>query len=126
MMKVKVYWNLHVGGWSVTPRSSGGRVMMDLRQTDLVLLNPVAKFGQGKYHDCHVKGKRHVCAWIIGDMVEASDYNVITDRALVYNPFNNRHFTDQATGEEIAFNKSLGSIATFTQVDGKPVLRTGK
>lgn len=126
-MKVKVHWNLQVGGFSVTPRAKGGKVMQELRNETIVILNPVAKLAEGKYNDCHSKGKRHVCAWINGDMVNASEYNTITDQGLTYNPFKNKHFVDVATGDEIPFNVSLGSIAVFTQdADGNPVLKIGR
>ena len=125
-MKVKIHWNLQVGGWSVTPRAKGGKIIPELRQAELVLLNPVAKLAPGKYNDCHSKNKRHVCAWIIGDLVDASEYNTMTDQGLTFNPFKNKHFIDESTGEEIPFNESLGTIATFHQANGKPVLRIGK
>jgi len=127
-MKVKVHWNLHKGGYSVT-NTKTGRVMPEFTD-NIVITNPVAKIAQGKYDDCHTVGKRHVCAWITGEMIDSTHASVdsagvlstlINGDMLSYNPFKNRHFTNQ-DGVEIPFNESLGEFATFTTDDsGKPI-----
>jgi len=123
-MKVKVHWNLHKGGYSVT-NTKTGRVMPEFTD-NIVITNPVAKIAQGKYDDCHTVGKRHVCAWITGEMIDSTHAsnalaNFSDGDMLSYNPFKNRHFTNQ-DGVEIPFNESLGEFATFTTDDnGKPM-----
>ena len=123
-MKVKVHWNLHKGGYSVTNTKT--KLVMPEFTDNIVITNPVAKIAQGKYDDCHTIGKRHVCAWITGEMIDncpASNApaNFSDGDMLSYNPFKNRHFTNQ-DGVEIPFNESLGEFAIFTTDDnGKPM-----
>ena len=124
-MRVKVHWNLHKGGYSVTNRKTG--LVMPEFADNIVITNPIAKLAQGRYDACHTKSKRHVCAWIIGEMVDPKHVSESTWQQnphhdlLHYNPFKNRHFTNQY-GEEIPFNESLGQFAIFTtDANGKPV-----
>ena len=136
-MKVKVHWNLHKGGYSVTNTKT--KLVMPEFTDNIVITNPIAKIAQGKYDDCHTIGKRHVCAWITGEMMNptcnADRWWSMIDNCpasnalanfsggdmLSYNPFKNRHFTNQ-DGVEIPFNESLGEFAIFTTDDnGKPM-----
>ena len=118
---VKVHMNLHTKVFSVTCRKSG-KVIKGITD-NITILNPVAKLGRGKYDDCHTKNKRHVCAWIIGEMTEKNP--AFIGRKIRYNPFDNMHFTEAHTGHELPFNESLGSIAAFNLIDGKPVVIIG-
>lgn len=117
---VKVHWNLNEGGFSVTCRKDG-KVIKTLRDK-ITIINPVAKLQEGKYLKASV-GKREVCAWISGDMV---DYQEIKGDQLHYNPWKSRHFTNKSSGESIPFNELMGSMVTFEtekDAEGNVVLK---
>jgi hypothetical protein len=121
-MKVKVHWNLHKGGFSVTDRKTG-KIIKAITD-NITIANPIAKLAAGKLQDCHDKGKRHVCAWIIGDLVE---YQPLNGEAITYNPFKSDNFISVQTGELMPFNQELGAFASFTiNQNAKPSTIIGK
>jgi len=115
-MKVKVHWNLHKGGFSVTDRKTG-KVIKSITD-NITIANPVAKLSAGKLKACRQKGKRHVCAWIVGDLVA---HQPLEGDSITYNPFKGDNFVNMRNEEPLPFNQRLGDYASFNIVNEKPL-----
>lgn len=108
-MKVKVHFNLHKNLWSITARSGkdAGRVIAHVKECSII--NPVFKVADGKYNKCHSDNKRHVCAWIFGDLdLEFSP--VSGGRRISYNPFKSHDFYWADTQETVTGNLKVMSF----------------
>ena len=80
-MKHGIYRNLNAGGWTrcqVSPRGAKGKKIDGV--DCYVMDNVTAKVMTGSLARLRAKGVREVCAWMIGDAVDASnDAGVITE-----------------------------------------------
>ena len=117
---MRVHINLHhlkAGRSDIFSVTKSGKVQF---YTDsVVLANPKQVIAEGKYQDCLTKNKRHVCAWIDGEV--ATDFLNTGKKASVsfsYNPFKSRDFYYMDSQSPVDFGQH--DYAVFQVIDGKP------
>lgn len=118
-MKVRVHWNLHLGGYTVTPLPK--RVGRYTR-VDRVCVKDAQFVVSEKGRDyCRTetaksgKSKRWVHAWVEGELCECHSDSAGTD--VSYNPFINQGFVERGTQR---------LLASASHVDMQTIVSKGK
>ena len=112
MRKVRMYWNLHKGIWSVQDCKTG-RVTNDV--TALTLAD--AKFVVRPAGRARVlrEGKKNVHAFAVG-YIDTDRDDTFDGRPVTYNPYKNDTFVFKDTGKPVT---DADAISLFIH-DGKP------
>jgi len=113
--RVRVHWNLHRGGYSVTVKgrvtAKVGRVC--LRDVRFVVSDALLAYMRGL-------GKRKVVAWCEGVPCEDCTAHASSGAPVVtFNPWKGDRFTDRATGAVVEAADHV-HLETGTRSDGTP------
>jgi len=116
MRKVRMYWNLHKGIWSVqdcqTGRVTNHVTAMTLADAKFV----VRKAGQERVRR---EGKKNVHAFAVGHISLKNGLATLSGRKVSYNPYKNDTFVFIDTGEPVT---DAYAISLATTSEGKPVV----
>jgi hypothetical protein len=122
MSRVRVHWNLHRGGYSITVRGKVVATPASVCLTDVRFVVSDASLARMRR-----LGRRKVVAWAEGDVCDCarcpcSDPGTATPVRVTFNPWRADRFHEAGTGRPI----ETARHATFRtrQTDGGPVPET--
>jgi len=133
--KVRTYWNLHLGQWSIVDTQTG---LVVARQPELYLegadieptydkkgktIEPKFRVRQGGRMRVIKEGKKNVHAFAEGwypSVWISPKYYHDEGRRVTYNPYKNETFVYKDTGEPVG---QIGRIWLTTTAEGNPSVR---